>query len=135
LWIETGSLNDSLWSGQELCRSINPDSATDELIEIKLHQNVTANAAGRGRRSPRLGRMAAAPSEPPALRTAASRLLLERPRLALAPSQRTGKDHEHHNHGCGNQHRIDGHNYLLLISPKRMANSTRRSLTPIKLAG
>jgi hypothetical protein len=39
-------LNDSLWSGPERYRSINPDSAADELIKVKLHRNVATEAAG-----------------------------------------------------------------------------------------
>jgi hypothetical protein len=39
-------LNDSLWSGPERYRYINPDSAADELIKVKLHRNVTTEAAG-----------------------------------------------------------------------------------------
>jgi hypothetical protein len=37
-------LNDSLWSGPERYRSINPDSAADELIKVKLHRNVATEA-------------------------------------------------------------------------------------------
>jgi hypothetical protein len=39
-------LNDSLWSGPERYRSINPDSAADELIKVKLHRNVTTEVTG-----------------------------------------------------------------------------------------
>src|ERR1700686_2545682 len=44
--IETCSLNDSLWSGPERYRCINPDFAADELIKVKLHRNVTTEATG-----------------------------------------------------------------------------------------
>jgi hypothetical protein len=44
---------------------------------------------------------------------------LQLPGLPIAPGQHNGEDHEHRDHGGGNQHRINWHNDLLLHSSEK----------------
>src|SRR6266536_831860 len=90
----------------ERYRSINPDSAGDDLIKVKV-------CRGSVRIPPRAPARGSTRSEATALGRNADRFLLERPGLALAPDQSCGKGDKHRHYGRGNQYRIDRHSHLL----------------------